>query len=476
MALAILCLAGFVLDSWTAQPASRYLLTVAVVDHHTLTLDQDADRLEDDQALYRGHHYSDKAPYQPLLATPVYAAFRALGGDAFTWEPGEDHRASGFHWGRWLTTVWSATVPAIVLCLLLRRLVAQDSPEWATPAALALSLGTMLLPFAGALFGHVLAAALLTGAWILVRGRTVLPRAVIVSGLLLGLAVGTEFAAAIPAAVIAVVVIQAHGWTAARRLAGGGLVAILPLLAYNWVAFGSPLRTAYQGNLPNFQGSGSFGISILVVPQLDELGKAMLGDRGLLVLTPICTLALVGAVQAIIRRTPARRDALMGLVILGTMWVLSAGIDGYGGASPGPRYLVPALPFLAVPLAEAWRRHPRLCAGAAIIGFVPMMAATLTAPLVATNYTRSARYWLDRLVHGDVTRSVPGELLGTWALYALVAVGIACAVAAVDLDRRRLRLRPTSSTGGSRSPGSGHLVDDPQHAAGPEHDDQAGGW
>ena len=30
-----------------------------------------------------GHHYSDKAPYQPIGSVPVYWAYRALGGDPF---------------------------------------------------------------------------------------------------------------------------------------------------------------------------------------------------------------------------------------------------------------------------------------------------------------------------------------------------------------------------------------------------------
>jgi hypothetical protein len=435
VALAILCLAGAVLDSWTAQPASRYLLTVAVVDHHRLDLDDNADLLDVDQAFHDGHHYSDKAPYQPMLAAPAYLAYRAVGGDAFPSTPDGDLNHGGFHWGRWWVDLWSATVPAIVLCLLLRKLIAQERPGVATPAALGLSLGTMLLPFASALFGHVMVAMFLAGAWVLARPPSPSARAMVGTGLLLGAAVGTEFPAVIPGIVIVLAVLLANGPRPTAWLAVGGVVGTLPLLAYNWVAFDNPLKTAYQGNLPNFQGSGAFGVYNLVAPQLDELRKSMIGDRGLLTLTPICALAVGGAVLAIVQRTSTRRDAFMGLVILGSLWLMSAGIDGYGGSSPGPRYLIPALPFLAVPLSEAWHRWPRLCAATAVFGFVPLLAATMTAPLVGTDYTQSARYWLERLLRGDVSRSVPGELLGNWALYAVVAVGVACAVRALVIDR-----------------------------------------
>ena len=43
--------------------------------------------------------------------------------------------------------------------------------------------------------------------------------------------------------------------------------------------------------------------------------------------------------------------------------LLSVGyFDPYGGDSPGPRFLVPALPFLALGLVDAFARWPRLTA------------------------------------------------------------------------------------------------------------------
>jgi hypothetical protein len=224
-------------------------------------------------------------------------------------------------------------------------------------------------------------------------------------------------------------------------MGAGSLVGAIPLFAYNTIAFGNPLETAYQGNLQNFQGSGAFGVYNLVAPQADELRRALIGDRGLLTLTPICLLALAGGVIAIIQRAPARRDAIMAGVILVTMLLASAGIDGLGGASPGPRYLIPAIPFLAVPLAEAWRRVPLVCYAATAVGVVAMAAATMTAPLVRSGYTMSLSYWLHRVVEGRVTRSVPGELVGDWLLYVSVIAGIGCAIAAVVLDRRDAPLR-----------------------------------
>lgn len=436
MALSILCIAGTVLHPWTAQPASRYLLTVAVVDDHTLTLDNNKDLLQIDHARYHGHYYSDKAPYQPLLAAPFYQAFRALGGNAFPHgKHGHDPDAS-FHWGRWWVGFWSATVPAMALVILLHRLVIQVRPAVATPVALALSLGTMLLPFSGMLFGHVLSALFLTGGWILIRRPEARARALFFAGVLLAASVGTEYPLAIPVAVLGVVALLAHGLRGAVALITGGVVGAVPLMAYNWLTFQDPFSVSYQGHLPNFQGSGALGVYNLVGPQADELRKALIGDRGLLTLTPVAAMAVAFAVLSITERSRTRRDGLLALVVLVAMWIMSAGIDGYGGSSPGPRYLIPVLPFLAIPLADAWARFPRICGAATVFGVVAMVTAVMTDPLVNTAQTHALRGWVNRFLNGEVSPSIPGELVGTWGLYGIVATGLAAAVTAILVDRR----------------------------------------
>ena len=434
MALAIFCIGGTVLHPWSAQPASRYLLTVAVVDHHTVSLDQDRHLLGVDQAEFEGHSYSDKAPYQPLLAAPFYQAFRAVGGDAF---PADDQvlgTDGPFHWGRWWVTVWSATVPAILLSIVVRRLVLTVRPSVATPVALALSLGTMLLPFAGELFGHVLAALFLTSAWLLIRRPAVDTKVMLGAGLLLSAAVGTEYPVVIPAVVMVIAAITAHGWRSNVALTLGGLAGAVPMLAYHWLVFESPFTTAYQGHMPNFPTSGALKIYNLAVPQGDELVKALVGDRGLFTLAPVCALACGFAVLAITGSTRTRRDGVIALVALGSLWVVSAGIDAYGGWSPGPRYLIPVLPLLAVPLAEAWARLPRLCTLAALVGTVSMLLATITDPEVPTGVDKPIRLWFDMLLDGRVARSVPGEMLGDAGLFVVIAVGVGAAVAALHSD------------------------------------------
>jgi hypothetical protein len=65
--------------------------------------------------------------------------------------------------------------------------------------------------------------------------------------------------------------------------------------------------------------------------------------------------------------------------------IVDAGyFDPYGGASPGPRFFTPALPFLALGLAEAFRRWPYLTGFLALVSIVLVTLDTLTWQGIAT--------------------------------------------------------------------------------------------
>jgi len=203
LALGILLLAGPLMQEWFAQTAPRYTLTVAVVEDGSLELDPYQATLGLDQARYRGHTYSDKAPYQPLLAAPLLGVYLVAGGDAFPIPVGEEgayfelHDVN--HRGLWWVTLWSSTVPAMVLAIIIRRTVATVYPRQATVVAIALMVGTLLLPFASLLFGHVMAAMWVAAAWALLRGSELSARAAVGAGLCLGAAIGTEYTLALVA-------------------------------------------------------------------------------------------------------------------------------------------------------------------------------------------------------------------------------------------------------------------------------------
>ncbi len=424
IAAAILLITGPLIQTWTAQPASRYTLTVAAVDDHSLRIDPYVGVLGVDRAEFDGHTYSDKAPYQPLLAAPAYLAFRALGGDPFPVVDGEQVINRSTHVGLWWVTLWSATVPAIVLTVALRRLVWSVHPALATTVALAVTLGTTMLPFTTWLFGHVLAAMWVAIAWLILRREAPGTRGCIAAGCCLGAGIGTEYTVAVIALLLLVDVARDRRWADAAWLSVGTVAATVPLLAYNWLVFRNPFEVSYQGHLPNFQGSGAFGVFNLTLPRPNQIARALIGDRGLFVLTPVVLIAVIGCVLAIAAGGRVRRDGWLGLGALIGFVIVSTGIDGLGGDSPGPRYLIPMFPLLAVPLAVAWRRLPRPCTVATTIGGLTMWMAAVTKPDIASTVPNALGTWAQRLRDGEL---VPNILTGRdhrWIVVVTAALGV----------------------------------------------------
>lgn len=445
LVLAFALLSGFVIQEWTAQPSSRYLLTVAAVNDHTLELDRYEEILGVDRAEYHGHLYSDKAPYQPLLSAPLFQAYRWVGGDTFSTDGGRIDVGASRFFGLWWITLWSSVIPGIVLALVVRRVVAQTHPDLATPVAVAIVLGTTVFPFTSWLFGHVLAALWIMLAWAWLRRDNPTTRSVALAGVCLGLAIGTEYTVALIALVFLVRVLLSRRWAHVMVLSVGTGLATLPLLLYNYLVFEDPFEVSYQGHLSSFQGEGALGVYNLRLPRLGEVTKTLFGDRGLFVMTPIVACAVIGCVLSIVQRRQLRRDGGVALASLAIMLLVSTGIDGYGGHSPGPRYLIPALPLLATPLAEFWRRLPRPAAIAAGIGAFWMLAATITDPGITSTRRDAGRVWIEGLIGGDLGVNVVTGDSHRWLLYLTTLAGLGVLVLALRADRSS-----STSTAGAR--------------------------
>ena len=123
----------------------------------------------------------------------------------------------------------------------------------------------------------------------------------------------------------------------------------LALGAYDWAAFGSPFHLSYRyvANVyTERQHHGFFGIG---VPTLGGLKDVLVGTRGLLYFSPVLIAAAVGL--WLLWRRGTRAEALLAAVVVVLFILLDAGYFlVYGGGTPGPRFLAPALPFLALGL------------------------------------------------------------------------------------------------------------------------------
>jgi hypothetical protein len=398
---------------------AHYALVRALAVYGTPWIDRSRNEIGDlstrDAARYGGHWYAAKAPGLAVLSLPAFVAVKAVGART----TGDPTRVL------WALHLWGAALPALVIMLLVRSVGDRLEPGFGRPAAITAGLATLVLPFATLFFAHVAAAAFGFAAFaLLVRERTGPHdgRLVFVAGLLAGLAVFVDYPLAIAAALVAAY--AASRLPHLRRLAtysAGGAVGVLPLLLFNWWAFGSPTHIAYEDYYSGGKAGGIFGFGL---PSASHARDLLFSTMGILVLTPVVAAAAAGAVLLLRRRRP---EALLVLGVAAAYFLWNTSLryaSPFGGLGP-PRYLLPLVPFLAVGLAVAYRRFPLTTLALAAVSAFQMIVITATGPLAAYDGG-----WMRRLTSRQFVETA-ASLLGFTGWYAIIPFFLAAAVAAV---------------------------------------------
>lgn len=377
---------------------SRFDLTRAIVEHGTIAIDALHENTGD-KAERDGHWYSDKAPGLSWLLVPPYAIAYAL-------------RPGAVALGAWLSTVLALALPSALAAVLMFHLGRRFglAAAWSAGITVAYALGTLAFPYSTILYGHQLQAALGFGAFVLLATA----RAPFAAGLLLGYAVCVDYTAGIVAVLVAAYALARLGAPAALRVVSGGAVPAIALGGYHWAAFGHPLSLPYHFVLQEHRRLGWFmGIG---APERAVLGELLWGEyRGLFFSAPWLLAALPGLVA--LGRAGRRLEAVLCAAVFAAYLLLNAGlVDWHGGWAMGPRYLIPAIPFLAVGAmglvlatpAGSLARRGLAGAGAALaaLSIVVMLAGTAVRPEVPLTETRPFRgYVFPLLARGRVARS-----------------------------------------------------------------------
>ena len=416
---------------------SRFALVRAITNEHTLNIDPFSNATGD-KAFFDGHYYSDKAPGLALAAVPAIAVVRpvlhAVGGDPETY--------AGIALLSFLATVFTASLMTAAAGVALFSLCVElgASEGGALFAAITFALGTPIWTLATIFIGHAFSAALLVIAF-----RTALRigagdeqqdrRWGALVGLGAGWATITDFPAAVPAVLLAIVTAW-HAWPLGRRRAlrilGVMTVSALAcagvLMVYQYACFGSPFHIAYssESTYPGME-QGVFGVS---TPKIIRLRRILFGEyRGLLPLAPTLIVAPIGLILMIANATSARLDgvlrnrariaAIVASIIAVYFILLNASYAYWeGGWSYGPRHAAPAIPFLCVGLAALWTSAPRLVrallAALSAYGIAVTLVAVSTMPLPPSDIRRPvADLLLPAFLAGDLALNTQTMVAGS---------------------------------------------------------------
>jgi hypothetical protein len=389
-----------VIQSFSWNQASHFDLIRALNQDKT-TIDQYQSNTGD-KVFYKGHYYSARAPGLALYSLPFYNALKFMGAESWT----DAHVAPPNHPGDemiYLVGLWGNVLPGLLLLLLVWRVAERYAPGYGAATAVVLGLGTLVLPLSTLLFSHVFTAFLGFAAFVLMlreRDGPPSPLLLWLAGLAMGYAVASEYPLFFVALVLGLFLLSRRDMLTAGGVVSragayivGGLMGIVPLLLYNHYAFHSWTHLAYA-NVEK-QKTGFFGIGL---PSLRVLFTLLLDSRGLLTLSPVLIMAVIGTVM--LYRSGKRAEALtVGGVCLCYVGYNSGYYLPFGGGFMGPRFLTTMLPFLVFPLGIALKRFPAPTIALAAVSIVATVIPTITHPLVG--YETETVVWMRFLAKGE---------------------------------------------------------------------------
>lgn len=506
--LILLLCYGYFMPKWGDWNAnSRADLVYAVVDQGVLNInayhENTGDKacfpgpyhLEEDRC--EGDYYTDKSLGPSLVAVPFYAVFKVIaqippiqnmiengnlpGNFTDTLNPeGRGALSTSIYQGMALTfmTFFAISVPSAILGTVIFLFASRFTPRLihAFVLALAYGLATIAFPYSNTLVQHQLAAfGAFVGFYLIWRViyEDAPVRWLWLSGALFGLATITEYPIVVVLGIIFLWAVYVYPkrielW----RVVVGAIPLGLIFVAYNYAAFQSVLPVGYEYSTL-WQDEHNAGFLSFTTPSLERLyGLTFSPAKGLFLISPFLLLTFPGLLLMWRQHRNQRpMTVALTLAIVGIFVIYSASIMWWGGHTVGPRYLVPILPFMALPIIAAFdallkRSWGILLTGVLLVWSVivvwvqtiggqswpPTDAFLLTIDLMNSSNT-FLDYSLPLILAGDVARNYGGIVLGLDGLAGLLpllalVVMIAVLVPAVLL---RVEHRPQRAEIASRT-------------------------
>jgi hypothetical protein len=326
----------------TTDAVVAFDLTESLVTRHSVATSRDLIG----NAAYQGtdgRYYSPFGIAQSIWNVPFYLAGRAAAAGVSRPETSAAVPKA---------VVTLGTIPAVALlawCGFALLLALDAAPLRAADTALLMVVATPLWPYSGFGFNQPLAGLFLWSAvFCAVHARNGRQGNALMSGALAGLAALTRHEMFLAAPLLLAYIAASRRTRGAAAFAAG----LAPMAAawgmYNWIRFGSVIESGYLRD----QTPG------LGAPILEGAAGLLFSSYSSLFLyCPIVVVSLAGFAPLWRRH---RATALLFASVFAAFFALYASLANWmAGRSYGPRYLVPLLPALVLPLAW-WRPSSRV--------------------------------------------------------------------------------------------------------------------
>lgn len=251
-------------------------------------------------------------------------------------------------------------------------MLAPGRPRTALAASVAFAFGTMFFPYATLLFDQNLTAtALLAAFYLSLKARRGLAgsSAVWAAGLCAGLAAITNYIAAPVVVMLALYLAASPKSPRVRPLVVFVLGVAGPFLlicAYGQICFQNPfaLNTNYMDPLFKVEHGGFLGMFALPNPYVAAV-LLVSPYRGIFYTSPVLLLGVYGWLRL---PNGLRAEKWLFASVFGLFYFVNSCFNGYhGGFCSEPRYLGPAVPFLALPMVFAFDRFPKVSSVLAVV-------------------------------------------------------------------------------------------------------------
>lgn len=350
---------------------SRFDQIRSVIENNTWEIDKfahnSADIIE-----YQNHVYPNKAPGTTYLGIPAWYIASKLVKILGVNTKLADHLVC------YLTTViMVSSLSALLSISLLNLLRMRLAEPYALGLTLSFAFGTIAFPFSTLFFSHQIVAALLFFSFALLVNlknrlthlNQIIPShkinlIIVLSGACLGFGITTEYPVAIGIPwLILYCATSFHYIKAPLMYCLGVFLGLIPLFAYNLKVYGKLFYSAYSvyAEIPNpiFEQhkSGFLGVSL---PSIENLWLILFSEqRGLFFLNPTLIFTFL-SIPLLLKSNSQRKESLVSLCIVISFIIFNASygsglIYAGGGASIGPRHIIPMLPFAIYCLSDCWK-------------------------------------------------------------------------------------------------------------------------